>query len=84
MKAFFPHDGLAEITVQTVRVFHDVAADLVQEAARPWPARTFGDVRVALFPRSQVPVLRPVTVFSVFHSFFSRFWRWRDGERLAP
>jgi hypothetical protein len=48
------------------------------------PARTFGDVRVALFPRAQMPVLRPVPVISAFHSFLSALLHRDDGEFLYP
>ena len=84
MKAFFSCHWIAEIIVQAVRVFPDVVADLAQQVARPWPARTFRDVRVALFPRAQMPVLRPVPVISVFHSFLSALLRRDDDEFLYP
>jgi len=82
VNALFPCNTLAEIILQTFRVFHEVASDLAQQVARAWPARTFGDVRVAFFPRSQVAVLWPVTVFSVLHSFCSALL-WRNDEGFS-
>jgi hypothetical protein len=82
VNALFPGNMLAEIILQTFRVFHEVASDLAQQVARLWSAGTFWDCRVALFPRAQVPILWAFKFNSVVHSFFTALSR-RDVEGFS-
>ena len=80
-KPLFPQHRLAEIVVQTVRVFYNVIPNFMQLFTLPWPPRTYRNVRVAFLERAQVPVLWSFVVISWVHSFLLLCIARREGEK---
>ena len=66
VKAFLSRDALAEVIVQRILMPVQVIAQLGEKFGGSRSAGTLGNGRVALFPRTQMPILRA-------HSFLTAF-----------
>jgi hypothetical protein len=73
MNAFLSRDALAEVIVQRILMPVQVIAQPVEKFGGSRSAGTLGNVRVALFPRTQMPVLGPLAVISASDSFVTAF-----------